>query len=155
MRALLKLSALIDAISEVIGKLIIWLVLACVLISAGNAIVRRAFNYSSNAYLEIQWYLFAAVFMLGAEQAHLHPDDAEGQAGGSEPEGDRKAGQQEQEQPREHQRDEVLRDEFGHRALPAGSPLRSASAISSSASLSSSDFSCASTLYGSLRWPLR
>ncbi len=66
MRALLNLSALIDAISEVIGKLIIWLVLACVLISAGNAIVRRAFNYSSNAYLEIQWYLFAAVFMLGA-----------------------------------------------------------------------------------------
>ena len=66
MRALLKLSALIDAVSEVIGKLIIWLVLACVLISAGNAIVRRAFNYSSNAYLEIQWYLFAAVFMLGA-----------------------------------------------------------------------------------------
>ncbi len=66
MRALLKLSALIDAISEGIGKLIIWLVLACVLISAGNAIVRKAFNYSSNAYLEIQWYLFAAVFLLGA-----------------------------------------------------------------------------------------
>jgi TRAP-type mannitol/chloroaromatic compound transport system permease small subunit len=66
LRALLKLSALIDAISEGIGKLIIWLVLACVLISAGNAIVRKAFNYSSNAYLEIQWYLFAAVFLLGA-----------------------------------------------------------------------------------------
>ncbi len=66
MSALLKLSSLIDAISELIGKIIMWLVLACVLISAANAIVRRAFNYSSNAYLEIQWYLFAAVFMLGA-----------------------------------------------------------------------------------------
>ncbi|MCI1193353.1 TRAP transporter small permease subunit [Calidifontimicrobium sp. SYSU G02091] len=66
MSALLKVSSLVDAISELIGKLIMWLVLACVLISAANAIVRRAFNYSSNAYLEIQWYLFAAVFMLGA-----------------------------------------------------------------------------------------
>ncbi len=66
MGALQKLSSLIDAVSELVGKLIMWLVLACVLISAGNAIVRRAFNYSSNAYLEIQWYLFAAVFLLGA-----------------------------------------------------------------------------------------
>ena len=66
MSALLKLSSLIDAISELIGKIIMWLVLACVLISAANAIVRKAFNFSSNAYLEIQWYLFAAVFMLGA-----------------------------------------------------------------------------------------
>ena len=66
MPALLRISALIDAVSELIGKAIIWLVLACVLISAGNAVIRRAFNYSSNAFLEIQWYLFAAVFMLGA-----------------------------------------------------------------------------------------
>jgi TRAP-type mannitol/chloroaromatic compound transport system permease small subunit len=42
-----------------------WLVLAAVLISAGNAIMRKAFNIGSNAFLEIQWYLFAAVFMLG------------------------------------------------------------------------------------------
>jgi len=63
--ALLKLSRLIDSINEWIGKLIIWLVLASVVISAGNAILRKAFNIGSNAWLEIQWYLFAAVFMLG------------------------------------------------------------------------------------------
>lgn len=79
MNALLKVSSWIDAISEVIGKTIIWLVLACVLISAGNAAVRRAFNFSSNAFLEIQWYLFAAVFMLGAgyvflKNAHVRID---------------------------------------------------------------------------------
>lgn len=65
MSALLKLSRLIDSINEWIGKLIIWLVLASVVISAGNAILRKAFNIGSNAWLEIQWYLFAAVFMLG------------------------------------------------------------------------------------------
>ena len=66
MTALLKLSRLIDAMSEAIGKLVMWLLLAAVVISAGNAIMRKAFDMSSNAYLEIQWYLFAAVFMLGA-----------------------------------------------------------------------------------------
>ena len=66
MTALLKLSRLIDAMSEAIGKLVMWLILAAVAISAGNAIMRKAFDMSSNAYLEIQWYLFAAVFMLGA-----------------------------------------------------------------------------------------
>lgn len=65
MSALLKLSRLIDSINEWIGKLIIWLVLASVVISSGNAIVRKMFNIGSNAWLEIQWYLFAAVFMLG------------------------------------------------------------------------------------------
>jgi len=70
--ALLKLSRLIDWISEWIGKLVIWLVLAAVLISAGNAIMRKAFNISSNAYLEVQWYLYAAVFMLGAAYVFLH-----------------------------------------------------------------------------------
>ena len=44
----------------------IWLVLVTVLISAGNAIVRKTFNISSNAWLEVQWYLFAAIFLLGA-----------------------------------------------------------------------------------------
>ena len=48
-----------------------WLILAAVLISAGNAIMRKAFNIGSNAYLEIQWYLFAAVFMLGAGYVFL------------------------------------------------------------------------------------
>ncbi|MEO5696770.1 MAG: TRAP transporter small permease subunit [Burkholderiaceae bacterium] len=72
MTALLKLSNWIDAVSEWIGKVSMWLVLAAVLISAGNAIVRKAFNMSSNAYLEVQWYLFAAVFMLGAAYVFLH-----------------------------------------------------------------------------------
>jgi TRAP-type mannitol/chloroaromatic compound transport system permease small subunit len=61
----LSLSRLIDSFNEQIGKLIMWLVLAAVLISAGNAILRKAFNFGSNASLEIQWYLFAAIFMLG------------------------------------------------------------------------------------------
>jgi TRAP-type mannitol/chloroaromatic compound transport system permease small subunit len=63
--ALLKLSGLIDRVSLLLGKLIMWLVLAAVVISAGNAILRKAFNIGSNAWLEIQWYLFAGVFMLG------------------------------------------------------------------------------------------
>jgi TRAP-type mannitol/chloroaromatic compound transport system permease small subunit len=77
--ALLRISRLIDAINGWLGKLIMWLVLAAVLISAGNAIVRKAFNTSSNALLEIQWYLFAAVFMLGVgyvmlKNAHVRID---------------------------------------------------------------------------------
>jgi TRAP-type mannitol/chloroaromatic compound transport system permease small subunit len=69
--ALLRLSKTIDAISELIGKLIMWLVLAAVVISAGNAILRKAFDIGSNASLEIQWYLFSAVFMLGAGYVFL------------------------------------------------------------------------------------
>jgi len=64
--ALLRLSRLIDRMSELVGRWVAWLVLAAVLISALNATVRKAFNTSSNAYLEIQWYLFAAVFLLAA-----------------------------------------------------------------------------------------
>jgi TRAP-type mannitol/chloroaromatic compound transport system permease small subunit len=79
MGALLKMSGLIDRFNEWIGRLIMWLVLAAVLISAGNAIVRKAFNVGSNAFLEIQWYLFAAVFMLGVgyvmlKNAHVRID---------------------------------------------------------------------------------
>lgn len=66
MNALLKLSRLIDALTERIGKSIIWLVLIVTLISSGNAIMRYTINYSSNAFLEIQWYLFAMIFLLGA-----------------------------------------------------------------------------------------
>ncbi|MGZ5185839.1 MAG: TRAP transporter small permease subunit [Caldimonas sp.] len=66
MSPLLTLSRLIDRGSEFIGRWIAWLVLAAVLISAVNATVRKVFNTSSNAYLEIQWYLFAAVFLLAA-----------------------------------------------------------------------------------------
>ena len=69
--ALLKLSAGIDSLSNQIGKLIRWLVLGSVLISAGNAIIRKTFNISSNAFLEIQWYLFAGVFLLGAGFAFM------------------------------------------------------------------------------------
>lgn len=65
MSAFLSLSRAIDALSLVIGKLVMWLILAATAISAGNAIMRKAFSIGSNAYLEIQWYLFAAVFMLG------------------------------------------------------------------------------------------
>jgi TRAP-type mannitol/chloroaromatic compound transport system permease small subunit len=61
---LLRISALIDAINERVGKSVYWLVLVAVLISAGNAIVRKLFNMSSNAFLEAQWYLFSAVFLL-------------------------------------------------------------------------------------------
>lgn len=71
MNALLAASRLIDAFSERVGRTVIWLVLAAVLISAGNAIVRKTFNTSSNALLEIQWYLFSAVFLLGAGYAFL------------------------------------------------------------------------------------
>lgn len=71
MSFLLKLSRLIDGLTDRVGKLVIWLILAAVLISAGNAIMRKAFNVGSNAYLEIQWYLFAAVFMLGGGWAFL------------------------------------------------------------------------------------
>jgi TRAP-type mannitol/chloroaromatic compound transport system permease small subunit len=71
LNALLKLSASVDAFSNLIGKLIRWLVLASVLISAGNAIIRKAFNISSNGFLEIQWYLFAGVFLLGSGFAFM------------------------------------------------------------------------------------
>jgi TRAP-type mannitol/chloroaromatic compound transport system permease small subunit len=64
--ALLALSRAIDALTERIGRFVYWLILAVVLISAANATVRKAFNYSSNAYLEIQWYLFSFIFLIGA-----------------------------------------------------------------------------------------
>jgi TRAP-type mannitol/chloroaromatic compound transport system permease small subunit len=64
--ALLALSRAIDALNERAGKLVTWLVLAAVLVSAGNAVVRKAFDMSSNAYLEAQWYMFSAVFLLCA-----------------------------------------------------------------------------------------
>ena len=79
MQALLKLSRAIDALSEFVGRWLSWLVLVAVLISAGNAVVRKAFDTSSNAWLEIQWYLFAAVFLLAAgytllRQEHVRID---------------------------------------------------------------------------------
>ncbi len=79
MKFLLQLSRAIDALNEWLGTLIKWLVLAAVLISAGNAIVRKVFNVGSNSLLEIQWYLFAGVFMLGVgyvmlRNAHVRID---------------------------------------------------------------------------------
>ena len=66
MSSLLSLSRLIDRLSEFVGRWVAWLVVIAVLISTGNAIIRKAFNYSSNSLLEIQWYLFAAIFLLAA-----------------------------------------------------------------------------------------
>ena len=71
MSFLLSLSRLIDKITTGVGKFTMWLILATTLISAGNAIVRKAFNISSNGLLEIQWYLFAAVFLMGAGYGFL------------------------------------------------------------------------------------
>lgn len=64
--AMLAFSRAVDALNERIGRIFYWLVLVAVLISSGNAIVRKAFDMSSNAYLEIQWYLFSAVFLMCA-----------------------------------------------------------------------------------------
>lgn len=68
---LLKLSKLIDGLTEFIGKWTIWLVLIMTLISSFNAVMRFTINYSSNAWLEIQWYLFSYIFMLMAGYALL------------------------------------------------------------------------------------
>ncbi|ANK87263.1 MULTISPECIES: TRAP transporter small permease subunit [unclassified Rhizobium] len=69
MSRLLAASRLIDSVSRIMGELSEYMILFCCLISAGNAIVRYTFNYSSNGWLEIQWYLFAFVVMLGASHA--------------------------------------------------------------------------------------
>jgi TRAP-type mannitol/chloroaromatic compound transport system permease small subunit len=66
MPVFLTVSRLIDAISQFMGKLAEYMVLFCCLISAANALIRYSFNYSSNGWLEIQWYLFAFVVVLGA-----------------------------------------------------------------------------------------
>jgi TRAP-type mannitol/chloroaromatic compound transport system permease small subunit len=65
-RALLKLSGVIDAINVRIGRWLAWLVLVAVLVSAANATVRKVFDTSSNAWLELQWILFSIVFLLCA-----------------------------------------------------------------------------------------
>ncbi len=66
MQALLTLSRAIDRLNDFVGRWIIWAILASTVISGVNAVVRKAFNTSSNAYLEVQWYLFAAAFLLAA-----------------------------------------------------------------------------------------
>jgi TRAP-type mannitol/chloroaromatic compound transport system permease small subunit len=70
-QTLLRLSAAIDALNQRIGRTVMWLVLVAVLVSAVNAIVRKAFDTSSNAWLELQWQMFGAVFMLCAAYTFL------------------------------------------------------------------------------------
>ncbi len=79
MRFLLALARGIDRVNEVVGRTVAWLVLVAVLVSAGNAATRYAFNVGSNAWLELQWYLFSAVFLLAAgwtlkRNAHVRID---------------------------------------------------------------------------------
>ncbi|MBI2236787.1 MAG: TRAP transporter small permease subunit [Magnetospirillum sp.] len=66
MKSLLSLSSLIDALNERVGRTVYWLILVMVVVSAGNASVRYIFSTSSNAWLEVQWYLFSVVFLLSA-----------------------------------------------------------------------------------------
>jgi TRAP-type mannitol/chloroaromatic compound transport system permease small subunit len=69
MRLLLGLAKAIDALSERVGRIIAWLALLVALLSAGNALMRYGFSYSSNAYLEAQWYMFSLIFLLGGAYA--------------------------------------------------------------------------------------
>ncbi|RJG46251.1 TRAP transporter small permease subunit [Mesorhizobium sp. DCY119] len=84
MRALIGLSRLLDVLTESIGKSVAWLILVAVVVSAGNAVMRKAFNLSSNAWLELQWYLFGAAFLLAAaytlrQNEHIRIDIVYGQ----------------------------------------------------------------------------
>ncbi len=72
MNALLTLARAIDALTERVGRVVIWLVLVATLISAANALVRYTLGESSNAWLEIQWYLFGAMFLLAAGYTLKH-----------------------------------------------------------------------------------
>jgi TRAP-type mannitol/chloroaromatic compound transport system permease small subunit len=72
MRVLLAISRAIDALNERVGRVVLWLVLAMALLSSANAVSRYLFNRSSNAWLELQWYMFAAVFLLCAGYTLLH-----------------------------------------------------------------------------------
>ena len=72
MNALLSISRAIDGLNERVGRLTVWLVLAAALISAGNALARYGLDMSSNAWLEIQWYLFSLIFLLGAGYTLKH-----------------------------------------------------------------------------------
>jgi TRAP-type mannitol/chloroaromatic compound transport system permease small subunit len=66
MQGLLRLSATIDSVTTWIGQKVSWLILAAIIVSSGNAIIRKAFDMSSNAWLELQWYLFGGAFFLAA-----------------------------------------------------------------------------------------
>lgn len=66
MKSLLRFSAAVDSTTAFIGRSVSWLILAAVFVSAGNAVIRKVFDASSNAWLELQWYLYGAVFLLAA-----------------------------------------------------------------------------------------
>jgi TRAP-type mannitol/chloroaromatic compound transport system permease small subunit len=72
MKVLLSISHAIDALNERVGRTVLWLVLAMTLVSAANAMARYLLNLSSNAWLELQWYMFATVFLLCAGYTLLH-----------------------------------------------------------------------------------
>ncbi|PZX13791.1 TRAP-type mannitol/chloroaromatic compound transport system permease small subunit [Palleronia aestuarii] len=79
MNGLLSVSQVVDRVTGWIGRTMAWLLLLAVIVSAGNAVIRKSFNLSSNAWLELQWYLFGAVFMLCAawtlrEDEHVRVD---------------------------------------------------------------------------------
>ena len=74
MQPLLALSRAIDAMNTRIGRLVFWLVLVVTIVSAGNAVIRYAFDRSSNAFLEMQWYMFSAIFLLAAPYTLLRND---------------------------------------------------------------------------------
>jgi len=74
MNVLLRFSRAIDWLNAQIGKYVIWLILASTVISGVNAVVRKLFNMSSNAFLEVQWYLFAASFMIAAGYTLLNQE---------------------------------------------------------------------------------
>ena len=79
MEALLAISRVIDAVTGFIGYHVRWLILAAVIVSAANAVIRKALDTSSNAWLELQWLLFGAVFLLAAaytlqKNAHVRID---------------------------------------------------------------------------------
>jgi len=74
LRRLLVFTDAVDAVTEQIGQWLKWLVLASSLISAFNALMRYTIHYSSNAWLEIQWYMFGAMFLLGAGYALKHEE---------------------------------------------------------------------------------
>ena len=85
MRALLKIAHGIDAVNAMFGRIAVWLVLLACVVSAGNAVSRYALDLSSNAWLELQWYMFAGMVMLGAPfvlkvNGHVRVDILYGQA---------------------------------------------------------------------------
>ncbi|MGB3644351.1 MAG: TRAP transporter small permease subunit [Mesorhizobium sp.] len=66
MTLLLRLAGAIDRLNEFVGKWVSWLILVSIVVSAGNAIIRKTFDMSSNAWLELQWYLYGGAFLLAA-----------------------------------------------------------------------------------------